>query len=114
MMVHGIEGMSPDQIVFEIDRGAKFVFYRYCISVLILTFRRSSDVYFIPTGAGSVSKGLPWTMLTVALGWWGIPWGPIWSVQSLITNFQGGEDVTENFYAQFRAGGGVSPAITPR
>jgi len=43
MKVHGIEGMSPDQIVFEIDRGGKFVFYRYCISVLILTFRRSSD-----------------------------------------------------------------------
>jgi len=50
MKVHGIEGMSPDQIVFEIDRGGKFVFYRYCISVLILTFRRSSDIYFIPSG----------------------------------------------------------------
>jgi hypothetical protein len=114
MKVHGIEGMSPDQILFEIDRGAKFVYYRYCISVLVLTFRRSSDVYFIPTGAGAVGKGLPCTMLTVALGWWGIPWGPIWSVQSLITNFQGGEDVTEYFYAKFRARGVVPPAIVPK
>src|SRR5258708_20493053 len=102
MKVHGIEGMSPDQIVFEIDRGGKFVFYRYCISVLILTFRRSSDIYFIPRGVGAVSKGLPWTMVTVALGWWGIPWGPIWSVQSLLTNFQGSADLTGYIYAHVR------------
>jgi hypothetical protein len=27
-------------------------------------------------------------------GWWGIPWGPIFSIQSLITNFKGGKDLT--------------------
>jgi hypothetical protein len=114
MKIQGIEGMSPDQILFEIDRGGKFVFYHYCISVIILTTRRSSDVYFIPCGASGVRKGLPWTLLTVVLGWWGIPWGPIRSVQSLVTNLQGGEDVTEYVYAQFRAGGAAPPAIMPK
>jgi hypothetical protein len=28
------------------------------------------------------------------MGWWGIPWGPIRSVQSLWTNLKGGVDVT--------------------
>jgi hypothetical protein len=27
-------------------------------------------------------------------GWWGIPWGPIFTVQSLVVNFKGGKDIT--------------------
>jgi len=37
---------------------------------------------------------LPWTGLSLLAGWWGIPWGPIWTVQALVTNFRGGKDVT--------------------
>jgi hypothetical protein len=37
---------------------------------------------------------MPWTLLTLVMGWWGIPWGPIRSVQSLWTNLKGGVDVT--------------------
>jgi hypothetical protein len=39
-------------------------------------------------------KGLGWTALTVLLGWWGIPWGPIRTIQCLITNLSGGKDIT--------------------
>jgi hypothetical protein len=59
MKIQGIEGMSTDQLRFEIQRGAKLVFYQYCISILVMTFRRSSDVYYIPAGESAVSKGLP-------------------------------------------------------
>jgi hypothetical protein len=38
-------------------------------------------------------KGLPWIVLTVLLGWWGIPSGPIRSVHSLWINFHGGNDL---------------------
>ena len=38
MKIQGIEGMSPDRLQFEIQRGAKFVFYQYAISVLVMTF----------------------------------------------------------------------------
>ena len=27
-------------------------------------------------------------------GWWGIPWGPIWTIGSLVTNLRGGRDIT--------------------
>jgi hypothetical protein len=100
MRIQGIQGMSADQLRFELQRGAKIVYYNYCVSILVMTFRRSSDGYFIPAGKSSVSKGLPWTLLTVLAGWWGIPWGPIFTVQSLIVNFKGGKDIT----AQFTAG----------
>lgn len=99
MKVLGIEGMSPDQLKFEIQRGAKLVCYQYCISVLVMSFRRSSDVYYIPAGESAVSKALPWILLTLVAGWWGIPWGPIFTVQSLVTNFKGGKDLTAHFSA---------------
>lgn len=99
MKILGIEGMSPDQLRFEIQRGAKLVSYQYCISIVVMTFRRSSDVYYIPFGESAVAKGLPWTLLTLVAGWWGIPWGPIFTVQSLIVNFRGGKDLTAEFSA---------------
>jgi hypothetical protein len=68
-----------------------------------MSFRRSSDAYYIRAGESAVSKGLPWTLLTLAAGWWGIPWGPIFSIQSLVTNFKGGKDITKE----------ISVAMTP-
>ena len=94
MKIQGIEGMSPDQLRFEIQRGAKLVCYNYCVSVVVMTFRRSSPVYFIPAGESALSQGLPWTALTLVMGWWGFPWGPIFSIQSLVVNLKGGKDLT--------------------
>ena len=94
MKIAGAEGMPLDQLNFEIQRGAKLVHYMYCVSLLVITFRRNSPVYLIRAGESRVAKGLPWTLLTLLLGWWGIPWGPIYSIQSLITNFKGGKDIT--------------------
>jgi hypothetical protein len=99
MKILGIEGMSTDQLRFELQRGARLVCYQYCISVVVMTFRRSSNIYFIPAGESSVSKGMPWTLLSLVAGWWGIPWGPIFTVQALITNFKGGKDITADFSA---------------
>jgi len=106
MKIQGIEGMSPDEIRFEVQRGAKFVFFYYAVSVLVMSFRRPSPVYFIRAGQNALSKGLPWTLLTLLAGWWGIPWVPIYTVQSLVVNFRGGKDVTAEFSARFQ------PAMT--
>lgn len=99
MKIQGIEGMSSDQLRFGLQRGAKLVCYHYCVSIVVMTFRRSSDAYYIPAGENAVAKGLPWTLLTLVLGWWGIPWGPIFTVQSLVVNFKGGKDLTADFSA---------------
>ena len=73
MQIRAIDGMSAEQQRFEIQRGGKYVLYHYCVSLLVVTLRRSSDVYFIREGENAVLKGLPWTLLTLTLGWWGIP-----------------------------------------
>lgn len=104
MKIVGIEGINGQQIAFELERGAKFVIYQYCISILIMTFRRSSDIYFVRAGESAFSKGLGFSLISLLLGWWGIPWGPIYTIGSFITNFGGGKDVTQEVLATIQQG----------
>ena len=95
MKINGIDGLSAADVNNEIQKGGRFVIYQYCISILILTFKRPSDIYFIRGGESAVLKGLPFTLMSFFFGWWGIPWGPIYTIGSFITNFGGGKDVTQ-------------------
>ena len=106
--IRGIEGLSQSEFDFELQRGAKFVLFQYCISVVVLTFRRPTDIYFIRSGESAVGKGLPFTLLSLVAGWWGIPWGPIYTIQSVYSNFQGGKDVTQQVRNSLNA-----PATAP-
>jgi hypothetical protein len=96
----GLENIrSGGQLQQEIQQGGKFVVFQYCISLLVITFKRSSSVYFISHAENAVIKGLPFTFLSLVLGWWGIPWGPIYTIQSLAVNLGGGKDVTREVLA---------------
>lgn len=89
--IRGIEGVSPSEIEFELGRGGRFVFFPYCISLLVVTMKRASDVYFVRSGESAIAKGLPYLLVSLVAGWWGIPWGPIYTVQCVYTNLRGGE-----------------------
>ncbi len=106
----GIEGMSPQELVFELQRGGKFVRYQWCVSALIITFKRFSAVHFVRAGESRQMKGLQWTLLSLVAGWWGIPWGPIWTIQSLVVNLKGGEDLTDSIARALRL---PAEVITP-
>jgi hypothetical protein len=95
----GIEGLSPDQLRFELQRGGRFVLFQYCVSVLVVSFKRSSPIYFVRSGESPARKGIGYTLLTAVAGWWGIPWGPIFSVQAIYRNLSGGKDVTKEVAA---------------
>jgi len=95
MKIVGIEGISPDQLGFEIQRGAKFIVFEYCISVILMTFKRPSPIYFIRPGESRIPRILGYSAISLLLGWWGIPWGPVYTIGSLVTNFGGGKDVTK-------------------
>ncbi|MEI6313180.1 MAG: hypothetical protein WCP57_13040 [Bacteroidota bacterium] len=94
--IKNLEGLSDQDINYELANGAKFVTFNYCISIIVMTFRRSSDVYFIKAGESTFKYSIPYTLLTLVLGWWGIPWGPIFSIGALFTNITGGKDLTQD------------------
>jgi hypothetical protein len=99
MKIEGIQGMTVDQLNMELQRGAKFVIFQYTISLLVVTFKRPSSIYFIRAGESTVGKSIPFTLITLVGGWWGIPFGPIYSVQALYTNIRGGKDLTKEVVA---------------
>jgi hypothetical protein len=100
MMNVPVEQMTPEQLRFELQRGAKFVQYQYCISILVMTFKRFSKVTYVPPEESAVMKGMGFTLLALVAGWWGIPWGPIWTVQALWVNLRGGKDLTPQIAAR--------------
>lgn len=102
MKIVGIDGMTVDELNQELRNGARFVVYQYCISVIVMTFRRGSNIHFIPAGHSAVGKGVPYILLSLVAGWWGIPWGPIFTIGSLATNLQGGKDVTREVVSSLR------------
>jgi hypothetical protein len=68
--------------------------FQYCISVVLMTFKRSSAVYFIRPGHAALTTRIGLSALSLLLGWWGIPWGPVYTVQVLWNNAIGGIDLT--------------------
>lgn len=101
MKIIGIQGMSAGELNSELARGGKFVFYQYCISVLLMTFKQSSSIYFVRQGESTFLKAGGFCAISLLLGWWGIPWGPIWTVQTVVTNLRGGKNVTQEVIASF-------------
>lgn len=102
MAIDGMEGMSGEDLQRELASGAKFVVFEYCVSLLVMTFRRSSDIHFVRAGEGTLAKSLPYSMLSMVLGWWGFPWGFIYTPAVLYTNFSGGRDVTAEVLGNIR------------
>ena len=106
MKIHGLDGLSNREIQNALQNGGKFVAFQYCISIIILTFRRSSAVYFIPPAMNATLQGLKYSLISFFMGWWGIPWGPIYTIQSLWVNSKGGRDITANMLAALQQSNG--------
>ena len=104
MEIDGLQGMSMQDLSFELDHGGRFVIFTYCVSILILTFRRPSKVFFLRGGESAFLRGLPYLLITLLFGWWGIPWGPIYSLGAIANTLSGGKDVTQELVPSLRFG----------
>ena len=94
MKIRGIENLSPEELRHEIEQGGRFVIFQYCISSVVLSFKRVSDIHFIKAEESAFRKGAGFSLISLLCGWWGIPWGPIWTISTLVTNCRGGRNIT--------------------
>jgi hypothetical protein len=97
--IRGIDKMSLADVENALRAGACFVIYEYCISLFIVTLRRPSDIFFLRPEEIGILRGLPYVFLSFLLGWWGVPWGFVYTPLTIITNLSGGCDVTEEVWA---------------
>jgi hypothetical protein len=99
MKIKNIEGLSPEQLEDEVNKGGRFVYYLYTMSLIVVTFKPTSGVYLVKGNESRVKKGWPFTLLSFFLGWWGIPYGPKYTIAAIRTNLKGGKDVTDEVMA---------------
>jgi hypothetical protein len=99
MRIKNIEGLSANDLQEEVKNGGRFLYYAYTVSLIIVTFKRTSGVYLVRGKEKTVSRSLPFTLITLFLGWWGIPFGPRYTLESIRTNLRGGKDVTDDVMA---------------
>jgi hypothetical protein len=102
-LIKNTEGLSTDRLNDELRKGAKFVVFSYTISVIVITSRRTSDIYFVKADEASSKYSWKYSLLTLFFGWWGIPFGPIFSLVSFYKNFTGGKDVTPEVLSHINA-----------
>ena len=111
MKIHGADGLSAENIRDEVNRGGRLVIYQYCISVVFMTFKRPTEIRLIKAGHSPAQGGLLFVLISLVGGWWGIPWGPIYTIESIYRNLSGGIDVTDGVLRSlFPAGAGAAPA----
>ncbi len=75
--------------------------YQSTVSIVVMTFRYYSQYYIEAAQTGATTRvtqsyraskavGVAYTFLALIFGWWGIPWGPIWTLQTIGVNMSGG------------------------
>lgn len=92
--IKNIEGLSVSQIKAMVQQGGRFVVFPYTVSIVLMTFKRSSSIYFVRPDEKSIKHSYKHVLVNSTLGWWGIPWGPIYTIGSMYHQISGGKDVT--------------------
>lgn len=102
-----IKNLNPNITTAELKQkvaaGAKFVYFEYTVSIIAATFKRPTSIYFIDANESTAKHSWHLSTLTGVLGWWGIPWGPIYTIGTFVTNFGGGKDVTNEVMSKLIA-----------
>lgn len=78
----------------EITPASKLVRYTFVVSLAVITHRSESRYYFedMEKSKASMAK-LFSTLGTLLFGWWGLPWGPIWTIKAVIDNMADSDEI---------------------
>ncbi len=87
------------QLKSQLEQGLRYVAFQYCVSIGFMTFKRTSRVYTLGPHDNRFLLGFRYSLVSLLFGWWGIPWGPIWTIETIIANCRGGKDITHQMIA---------------
>lgn len=78
----------------KISGQPRYAIYYRVLSVIAFSQRRvTQGIFCSECGRKAAYRA---SVFTWALGWWGIPWGPLWSIAALLRNMLGGEQPAAN------------------
>jgi len=93
------EDLSDQEIAARIACGYRLVFFEYCFSFVLDTARRRSPIFLLATTDHGWKKRMRYSLISFFAGWWGVPWGLIYTPIVIVSNLVGGCDVTSQFKA---------------
>lgn len=64
--------------------------YPYVVSAVVVTFRFESRPHRPRTLDGRYLRGVPYLLVSLLFGWWGVPWGPIQTWRAIWDCLNGG------------------------
>lgn len=66
--------------------------FQFCLSFGIFSVKTTSR-YYIDCYHHTTLIGITYSIISCILGWWGLPLGPIYTIQTLINNIKGGKKI---------------------
>lgn len=102
--IKNTDGITLNEFYHHLDNGGRVVIYGYCISVIAFTYRLISPPHLIRAGESQAKFKKYYNRLSLIFGWWGFPWGPIYTIDMIKINRKngGGVDVTEEVLLKVR------------
>ena len=82
----------------------------YCVSVVVATFCYRTTSYLTDSRRSRLLYGLAYSVMALAFGPWGVPWGPILTARVIWANLRGGEDMTAQVLSRLEDG---EPSSSP-
>ncbi|AWM41041.1 hypothetical protein GobsT_03640 [Gemmata obscuriglobus] len=107
LKLRGTRPLFAEELRTRIAAGSRCVRFEYCFSLLFVTVRRQSPVYLTGSWQVRYLRGLWFSLLALALGPWGVPWGLAWTLWSVWINTTGGVDCTTEIISVLEPGARV-------
>ena len=99
---------DPAELRVRLADGWRCVRFENVVSVGFATLRRQSAVHLTESWQQRYLHGLRYSLGSLLLGPWGVPWGLVWTPYAVWVNLTGGVDVTDNVRAWLDRGEGES------
>ena len=92
---------QPGSLVEAVLAGHRYYAVPFVFSLAVITFRRTmGGVHEVSDGKWPVLPIAGATLITSVVGWWGFPWGIVYSIAALIRLWNGGKDLTKTMLQQ--------------
>lgn len=93
--IRGADGVCPGDLHHLLSTGGhRCVRFEYCVSVVVATFHYQTATCLTDSARTRFLYGLSYSVMALAFGPWGMPWGPILTAHAVWVNLSGGTDVT--------------------
>lgn len=80
-------GVARGQIVVRPE--TELMVYEAASSFFVVTLRLRSRMFLAGEREAGTARWM-YSLASLIFGWWGIPWGPIWTIGAVVRNARGG------------------------